>query len=279
MNILHVIHCWLRLKEDREFDMHPCTFIFGGKTAPDYYTSKMVIKLICHAAELINRDPATNQTLKVVFCPNYRVSLAEKVIPAADISEQISTAGYEASGTGNMKFALNGSLTIGTLDGANVEIMERVGPDNIFTFGLIPEEVEKLRRSYDPRDYLRNDPVLVQVIDLVRSGFFSPESPDLFRPLIDHLLEKDPYFVLADFEGYRQCREQVYATYLDRRSWTEKAILNVARIAWFSSDRAVLEYNTRIWHAAPLTVTQKKPRRADRRSAVKTGAGSHRADG
>jgi len=274
LNILHVIHCWLRLKEDREFGMYPCTFIFGGKTAPDYYTSKMVIRLICHVAELINRDPATNQTIKVVFLPNYRVSLAEKVIPAADIAEQISTAGFEASGTGNMKFALNGALTIGTLDGANLEIMEEAGSDNFFAFGLAPEAVEELRTSYDPRVYLRNDPVLVRAVSLVHDGFFSPEAPDLFRSLADYLTQKDPYYVLADFESYRHCREQAYATYRDRRIWTRKAILNVARMGKFSSDRAVLEYNKRIWHAEPLTVTQKMPRRNDRATGVKTASGT-----
>jgi starch phosphorylase len=274
LNILHIIHCWLRLKDQQDFDMHPRTFIFGGKTAPDYFMSKMVIKLICHAAELINRDPATNQTIKVVFLPNYRVSLAEKVIPAADVSEQISTAGYEASGTGNMKLALNGALTIGTLDGANIEIMEAVGDDNFFAFGLTPDEIETLRDSYTPNDICRKDPILIRAMELIRTGFFSPESPDLFHPIVDYLIHRDPYFVLADFESYRQCHEKISATYRDRRTWTQKAILNVARMGKFSSDSTVLQYNERIWKAEPLTVTYKEARRRGHASDIETMHGS-----
>jgi starch phosphorylase len=254
LNILHVIYCWLRLKEEPNFEFHPRTFLFGGKTAPDYYMSKMVIRLICHAAEMINSDPATNEAIKVAFLPNYRVSLAEKIIPAADLSEQISTAGYEASGTGNMKLALNGALTIGTLDGANIEILEEVGRENIFIFGLTADEVAALRSSYNPDDYYRRDPVLRSVIDLIRDGFFSPEQPDLFHALIDNLVNEDQYLVLADFEDYSRAQGEVCKTYLDRKTWIEKAILNVARIGKFSSDRAIREYNSDIWHAEPVHI-------------------------
>ncbi len=274
LNILHIIHCWLRLKDERDFDMHPRTFIFGGKTAPDYFMSKMVIRLICHAAEMINRDPATNQIIKVVFLPNYRVSLAEKVIPAADVSEQISTAGYEASGTGNMKLALNGALTIGTLDGANVEIMEAVGDDNFFAFGLTPDEIEALRNSYAPHDIYRKDPLLTRAMELIRKGFFSPESFDLFHPIVNYLIQRDPFFVLADFESYRECHEKISATYRDRRTWARKAILNVARMGKFSSDSTVLQYNEQIWKAAPLTVTYKEARRKGQTSDMETIHGS-----
>ncbi len=254
LNILHVIYCWFRIKEDPGFELHPRTFIFGGKTAPDYYMSKMVIRLICHAAEMINNDPSANHMLKVVFLPNYRVTLAEIVIPAADVSEQISTAGYEASGTGNMKFALNGALTVGTLDGANIEIKEEVGDENIFIFGLTADGVKKLRPHYNPREYYENDRLLKRVIDAIRDGFFSPEEPQMFRHLVDYLLNNDPYLILADFKDYRACQERVGAAYRDRKRWLKTAIRNVARIGRFSSDRSIREYNEHIWRAKPLTI-------------------------
>jgi starch phosphorylase len=254
LNILHVIFLWLKLKEEADFQLHPRTFLFGGKAAPSYRTAKMIIRLICHVAEMINRDTSTNQIIKVLFLPNYRVTLAEVIYPGADVSEQISTAGYEASGTSNMKFALNGAVTIGTLDGANIEIMEEVGPENLFIFGLTAEEVTNLRPSYNPRDYYLGNPALKQAIDLVRNGFFSPEEPDLFHPLIDLLLTEDRYLVLADFEAYHRCQMEVEQLYRDPTRWVKASICNVARIGKFSSDRTILEYNREIWQAAPLTI-------------------------
>jgi glycogen phosphorylase len=254
LNILHVVSLWLRLKEDSSFRLHPHTFFFGGKAAPAYHTAKMIIRLICHVSDIINRDTATNRTLKSVFLPNYRVSIAELIYPGADVSEQISTAGYEASGTSNMKFALNGALTVGTLDGANVEIMEEVGRENIFIFGLTTEEVCALRPGYRPMDYYAANPVLKQSIDLIRSGFFSPDEPDLFRPLVDLLLNDDRYMVLADFDSYHQAQMQIDELYCNADEWTRRSILNVARIGKFSSDRTILEYNRDIWHAEPVPI-------------------------
>jgi len=254
LNIIHVVYCWLRLKQEPDFSMHPRTFLFGGKAAPGYFTAKTIIRLICHVAEMLNRDTSTNKTIKVVFIPNYRVSLAEKIFPAADLSEQISTAGFEASGTSNMKFALNGAMTIGTLDGANIEIMEEVGRENIFIFGLTAEEVSARWQGYSPREYYLKDPLLARAIDLIREGFFSPEEPDIFHSLVDLLLNDDRYFVLADFESYYNCNREVDALYRDQDAWTKKAILNVARMGKFSSDRTIMEYNRDIWHAEPWPV-------------------------
>jgi starch phosphorylase len=254
LNILHVVYLWLRLKEEQEFHIHPHTFFFGGKAAPAYHTAKMIIRLICHVSDMINRDTATNQSLRVVFLPNYRVSLAEIIYPGADVSEQISTAGYEASGTSNMKFALNGALTVGTLDGANIEIMEEVGRENIFIFGLTAEEVVSMRSGYRPMDYYLGNPALKQAIDLIREGFFSPDSPGLFQPLVDRLLNEDRYMVLADFDAYHRTQMQVDALYCDPEEWTRKSIFNVSRIAKFSSDRTILEYNQDIWHAEPVPI-------------------------
>jgi starch phosphorylase len=214
----------------------------------------MIIRLICHVSDIINRDTATNRTLKAVFLPNYRVSIAEVIYPGADVSEQISTAGYEASGTSNMKFALNGALTVGTLDGANVEIMEEVGRENIFIFGLTTEEVCALRPGYRPLDYYAANPVIKQTLDLIRSGFFSPDEPDLFRPLVDLLLNDDRYMVLADFDSYHRAQMQIDELYCDTDEWTRRSILNVARIGKFSSDRTILEYNRDIWHAEPVPI-------------------------
>ena len=255
LNILHVVYLWLRLKEEPDFSIHPRTFFFGGKAAPGYFMAKQVIRLICHVAEMINRDPRTGGQLKVVFLPNYRVSLAERVIPAADVSQHISTAGYEASGTSNMKFAVNGALTVGTLDGANIEIMEEVGADNIFIFGMTADEVEARRAGYDPRALCAADPRLAETLDLVRRGFFSPEEPDTFHPLLQSL-DEDRYMVLGDFHAYHQCQVEVDRTYRDRAAWLKKSILNVARIGKFSSDRAIYEYNRDIWHAEPIHVTR-----------------------
>jgi starch phosphorylase len=254
LNIIHVVYCWLKLKQEPDFSMHPRTFIFGGKAAPGYFTAKTIIRLICHVAEMLNRDTSTSRIIKVIFIPNYRVSLAEKIFTAADLSEQISTAGFEASGTSNMKFALNGALTIGTLDGANIEIMEEVGRENIFIFGMTSEEVSAKRHGYNPREYYDRDPLLKRSIDLIREGFFSPEEPDIFHSLIDLLLNEDRYFVLADFESYYNCNRDVDMLYGDRDAWTRKTILNVARMGKFSSDRTIIEYNRDIWKAEPWPV-------------------------
>src|SRR5581483_6927603 len=199
-------------------------------------------------ARRVNSDPSVDGLLKVIFVPNYNVSLAEKIVPAADLSEQISTAGMEASGTGNMKFAMNGALTIGTLDGANIEIRQLVGPENFFLFGLTADEVmAKKREGYRGRHVYESNPAVRDVIDLIASGFFSPEDKDLFKPLVDSLLEEDRYLVLQDFDAYVKAQGAVAAAYQDPEQWWRKAILNVARVGWFSSDRTIREYAKDIW--------------------------------
>ncbi|MGD9972021.1 MAG: glycogen/starch/alpha-glucan phosphorylase [Desulfatirhabdiaceae bacterium] len=254
MNILHVIYLWLMIKDNPDIDIRPRTFFFGGKAAPGYHTAKMIIRLICHTAEMINRDTSTQHRLNVVFLPNYRVSLAERIFPAADISEQISTAGYEASGTSNMKFALNGAMTIGTLDGANIEIMEEVGEENIFIFGMTAEEISRVSVDYHPWEFYNRDPVLKQTIDLIREGFFSPEEPDLFKPLMDQLLNEDRYLVLADFNSYHAAQMSADRLFADPDAWLKKCIINVARIGRFSSDRTIQEYNRDIWKADTVSI-------------------------
>jgi starch phosphorylase len=229
--------------------VQPRVVLFGGKAAPGYYMAKMHIKLINSIAEKINNDPQVGDKLKCLFLPNYSVSVAEKMIPAADLSEQISTAGMEASGTGNMKFALNGALTIGTLDGANVEIREEVGDENIFIFGLKVEEIDALREAgYNNWDYYTKNEELKQVIDQLRDGFFSPEEPNLFHPIVNALLEAgDYYMILADFEDYSATQAKVDATYAKPATWYEMAIRNVARVGKFSSDRTIRDYADEIW--------------------------------
>jgi len=216
--------------------------------------AKLIIRLITGIADVVNQDSARTG-IQVVFLPNYRVSLAERIFPASDLSEQISTAGKEASGTGNMKFALNGALTIGTLDGANIEIRDAVGPENFFLFGLTADEVmERKRAGYRPKEIYRRDELLRGVLDLVRSGFFSPEDPRLFHPLVDSLLEHDEYLVLADFADYARAQREVAAAWKDGEGWTRKAILNVARVGRFSSDRTIREYAQDIWRIQPVQV-------------------------
>ncbi|MBW2731753.1 MAG: glycogen/starch/alpha-glucan phosphorylase [Deltaproteobacteria bacterium] len=254
LNALHVISSWLRLKQNSYPDFHPRTFFFGGKAAPDYFMAKLTIQLICQVAEMVNQDPNTRNLLKVVFLPNYRVSLAERVIPAADVSEQISTAGYEASGTGNMKFTLNGALTVGTLDGANIEIRDEVGDENIFIFGMTADEVVSRRQGYNPRAIYEQNPLLRDTLDLIRSGFFSPEQPAMFHPLVDNLLGEDPYMNLADFDAYVKCQESLNLVYNQSATWWKMAVLNVAASGKFSSDRTIAEYNRDIWHAKPVKV-------------------------
>jgi starch phosphorylase len=257
LNCMHVIALYNRIKRDPKAALVPRTVIFGGKAAPGYAMAKLHIKLINDVAEVVNKDPDVAGRLHVVFLANYRVSLAEKIFPASDLSEQISTAGKEASGTGNMKFQMNGALTIGTLDGANVEIREEVGAENFFLFGLTAEEVaETKRRGYDPRGYVAASPELKGVIDLLASGFFNPESPDLYAPIVSTLLGDDSYLLCADFDAYVACQDRVAAAYLDQDAWVRMAILNIARSGKFSSDRAIRQYAEEIWGGySPVTVT------------------------
>jgi starch phosphorylase len=253
LNILHVIALYLKVKKDGNADVVPRTFIFGGKAAPAYAMAKLIIKLVNSVAEVVNADPEVNHKLRVVFLANYRVSLAERIFPASDLSEQISTAGKEASGTGNMKFALNGALTIGTLDGANIEIREEVGTDNFFLFGLKADEVVELqRKGYRPRDWYEKNPELKAVLDLVQSGFFEPDHPEVFRPLVQSLLDVDTYMLLADFQSYAECQERVGKAFLDQSNWARMAILNIAKMGKFSSDRTIREYAEEIWRAKPV---------------------------
>ncbi|CCG06712.1 glycogen/starch/alpha-glucan phosphorylase [Pararhodospirillum photometricum] len=249
LNILQVIARYNRLRSANAPDLLPRTVIFGGKAAPGYFMAKKIIRLINDVAEIINHDPLVRGRLRVVFVPNYNVSTAEILIPACDLSEQISTAGTEASGTGNMKFALNGALTIGTLDGANIEIREEVGGDNIFIFGQTAEEVAHTKANgYNPWDWVNADEELRRVIDMIRDGFFNMEQPDRYHPLINAVLNQgDPFLVMADFRSYVEAQAAVDALYLDQRTWARKAILNVARMGKFSSDRAIHTYARDIW--------------------------------
>jgi starch phosphorylase len=252
--VLHVAAQYLRLKADPQSLPVARTWIFGGKAAPGYQMAKLHIKLINSVAEVVNRDPDVRGRMAVVFLRNYRVSLAERIFPAADLSEQISTAGKEASGTGNMKFAMNGALTVGTLDGANVEIRQEVGPENFFLFGLTVDQVKDLRRrGYDPREIYRQDPELRAVVDAIASGTFSPGEPQLFQPIVDSLLQGgDTWLVLADFRAYLACQELVSRAWLDVERWTRMAILNVARTGVFSSDRTIRQYAEEIWNVGPM---------------------------
>jgi len=254
LSALHVVALWMKARERADGDAVPRVFVFGAKAAPGYRMAKLIIRLITGIADVVNQDSARTG-IQVVFLPNYRVSLAEKVFPASDLSEQISTAGKEASGTGNMKFALNGALTLGTLDGANIEIREAVGAENFFLFGLTADEVmERKRAGYRPKEVYLQDELLRGVLDLVRSGFFSPEDPRLFHPLVDSLLEHDEYLVLADFADYARAQREVAAAWRGGEGWTRKAILNVARVGRFSSDRTIHEYARDIWRIQPVQV-------------------------
>jgi starch phosphorylase len=257
LNVLHVITLYNRIRMGTHPATAPRTVIFGGKAAPAYVMAKRIINLINCVAEVINHDKAIGNKLKVVFIPNYNVSNAEKIAPAADLSEQISTAGTEASGTGNMKMSLNGALTIGTLDGANIEIMEEVGRENIFIFGLTTPEVEKLYRDgYNSWDYVHANAELKLVLDMIASGFFLPEDPHRFQPIVDALLQhNDHYLLLADYASYIAAQERVGKLYLDQKEWTRQAVLNVAGMGKFSSDRTIKEYAKQIWHAHPVAVT------------------------
>ncbi|MBU2648672.1 glycogen/starch/alpha-glucan phosphorylase [bacterium] len=256
LNILHVITLYNRIRFDQAKDIAPRTIIFGGKAAPGYVMAKKIIHLINSVANLINRDTAINDLLKVVFIPNYGVATAEKIIPGADLSEQISTAGMEASGTGNMKFALNGALTIGTLDGANIEILQEVGQENIFIFGKSAEElVEIKQRGYDPKAIYDNDQELQRILDQIKTGYFSPSQLTLFEPITDNLLNAaDPFLVLADYRSYIECQKSVAELFKNEKKWHQTAILNVARMGKFSTDRTIREYASQIWNVEPCPV-------------------------
>jgi starch phosphorylase len=255
LNVLHAITLYRRLKLDLTRDESPRTIIFGGKAAPGYITAKLIIKLIHSVGEVINNDRDMRDRLRIVFLPDLNVKNAQHIYPAADLSEQISTAGMEASGTGNMKFALNGALTIGTLDGANIEIRDEVGADNFFLFGLTTEEVHKVRaEGYRPRDVYDKNSELHEAIELLRSGFFSRGDRTLFEGLVKSLLERDDFMLLADFESYVDCQSRVSAAYKDTKQWTRMSILNTARMGKFSSDRAIREYCEDIWKISPVRV-------------------------
>jgi starch phosphorylase len=253
LNVLHIIHLYNRIKNNPSTDVVQRTFIFGGKAAPGYFMAKLIIKLINSVAEVVNNDSDVAGKIKVVFFPDFNVKNSEYVYRAADLSEQISTAGKEASGTGNMKFSMNGALTIGTYDGANVEIFEAVGAENFFLFGLKAEEVyETKRNGYRPYEIYSTNQELKEVIDLIQSRVFSKGDTNLFKPIIDSLLGQDPYLVLKDFQSYTRCQQKVSDAYNDKDHWTKMSILNVARMGKFSSDRSIREYCEKIWHVKPL---------------------------
>jgi glycogen phosphorylase len=255
LQVLHIIALYHAIKSDPSADVQPRTFIFGGKAAPGYHLAKLMIKLITSVGDVVNRDPDVRERLRVLFLPNFNVMNGQRVYPAADLSEQISTAGKEASGTGNMKFQMNGAITIGTLDGANIEIREEVGAENFFLFGLSTPEVYAIKaQGYRPMDYYNADPVLKDVIDLIRSGFFSRGDTELFRPLIDNLMYHDPYLLFADFRAYLECQNRVSAAYRDTEHWTRMSILNAARSGKFSSDRTIREYCSDIWRVKSVPI-------------------------
>ncbi len=273
LNVMRVIHEYLSVVEDGAEPRVMRSYIFAGKAAPGYWAAKQIIKLINNVAQVVNSDPRVKDLIKVVFVPDYRVSLAEIIMPAADLSQQISTAGMEASGTGNMKLAMNGALTLGTLDGANIEIMEAVGKDNIYTFGLTREDVSWYQesRGYNPRQIYNNDPTVRRVVDCLGSNRLCPDEPGLFRWIVDELLDRgDRYFHLADLSSYIEASHRAETDYQEPEVWTAKSILNVARTGFFSSDRTIAEYARDIWNikpAAPGTKREsdaaKEPQRAE----------------
>jgi starch phosphorylase len=254
LNVLHILTLYQRLKNNPNLEITPRTFIFGGKAAPGYHMAKLIIKLINSVAEVVNNDPDVRDRLKVVFLPGYDVTFGQLVYPGADLSEQISTAGKEASGTGNMKFAMNGALTIGTLDGANVEIREAVGPENFFLFGLTVDQVHATwAAGYHPHDLYESIPNLHGVIDALYSGQFSQGDRNLFRSLLDSLLYQDSYLLFADYESYIRCQDTVAEAYRDQVTWARMSILNAARMGYFSSDRSIEEYCNKIWNIEAMS--------------------------
>ncbi|KPP69578.1 glycogen phosphorylase, muscle form-like [Scleropages formosus] len=252
LNCLHIITFYNRIKKEPNKHWTPRTIMIGGKAAPGYHTAKMIIRLITAIGEIVNNDPVVGDRLKVIFLENYRVTLAEKAIPAADLSEQISTAGTEASGTGNMKFMLNGALTIGTMDGANVEMAEEAGEDNLFIFGMRVDDVEAMdRKGYNALEYYNRIPELKQAIDQIAGGFFSPKQPDLFKDIVSLLMYHDRFKVFADYGDYIKCQEKVSALYKNAKEWTKKVIYNIAGCGKFSSDRTIAQYAREIWGMEP----------------------------
>jgi len=255
LNALHIVTLYSQLKQNPNLDITPRTFIFSGKAAPGYHMAKLMIKLITAVGDMANNDPDLRNQIKVIFLPNYNVTNSQRIYPASDLSEQISTAGFEASGTGNMKFAMNGALTIGTLDGANVEIRDAVGAENFFLFGLTADEVVALKaEGYTPYSYYQRHPMLKDAIDLIGSGHFSHGDASLFKPLLDKLLYQDPFMLLADYQAYIDCQQQVSQAYSETDSWTRMAILNSVRMGGFSSDRSISEYCSEIWKVSPFPV-------------------------
>ena len=253
--LLHIIALYNRIKHNPAIDIVPRTFIFGGKAAPGYFMAKLIVKLTNAIADVVNKDPDVRGRLKVVFLPNFNVSLGHRIYPAADLSEQVSTAGKEASGTGNMKFAMNGALTIGTLDGANIEIREEAGAENFFLFGLTAEQVYALKaRGYDPMDYYDSNAELKAVIDHIANGYFSHGNKELFKPIVDSLMYHDEYMLFADYQAYIDCQEMVGEAYRDQDKWTQMSILNSARMGKFSSDRTIREYCEEIWKVQPIAI-------------------------
>jgi starch phosphorylase len=256
LNVLHIISLYQRLKQNPGEEMARRTFVFGGKAAPGYFMAKLIIKLINSVGDVINNDPQVNGTLRVAFMPDFSVKRGQHLYPAADLSEQISLAGKEASGTGNMKFSMNGALTIGTLDGANVEIRHEVGEENFFLFGLSADEVQRLQaEGYRPWDYYEANHALKSVIDLIDSGLFSHGDTALFKPITDNLKYHDPFMVMADYQSYVECQNEVGHAYRDPGHWDHMSILNVARMGKFSSDRSVADYCRDIWKVDPLRVS------------------------
>ncbi len=252
LNVLNIVTMYHHIRNDPNIDITPRTFIFGGKAAPSYFAAKLIIKLINAVAAVVNNDPAVRDRIKVVFIPNYNVKNSQHIFPAADISEQISLAGKEASGTGNMKFSMNGALTIGTLDGANIEIKQEVGTENFFQFGLTSEEVGQLKaQGYRSRHYYDNNTQLRAVLDLITTGLFSHTHGNLFQPLVDELLQHDRYMLMADYQSYSDAQVRVGNAYRDPDHWARMSILNVARMGKFSSDRAIREYCKEIWRIDP----------------------------
>jgi len=248
LNLLHIIAQYNRIRKNPRLKQQPCTFIFGGKAAPGYFMAKLIIRLINAVAYKVNADGDVAGKLTIVFFPDFNVKNSEWLYRAADLSEQISTAGKEASGTGNMKFSMNGALTIGTLDGANVEIMEEVGSENFFLFGLDAEQVVTVREGgYQPAHYYQNNHELKEAIDMISAGYFSNGDSHLFKPIVDSLMNQDPYLVMADFSSYMECHDKVLELYANQEEWTRKSILNVARMGRFSSDRSIRDYCRKVW--------------------------------
>jgi starch phosphorylase len=253
--LLHAVWLWDRVRRGLEPGAAARTFLLAGKAAPAYRMAKLIIRLATAVSARLSRDPATRDQLQLVFVPDFNVKNAQRLYPAADLSEQISTAGKEASGTGNMKLSLNGALTIGTLDGANVEIRERVGESEFFLFGMTAAEVEARRSGYDPRAVLAADPELAHVLSLLTDGTFAPEEQGVFAPLVRSLQEEDRFFVLADFRAYVECQRAVSERWADASRWTRSSILNVARMGYFSSDRSVRDYLERVWKTGRVPIS------------------------